>query len=416
MLENCHHWEGQVVDGRFPLMQYLGGGERSAVFATVTADKTAPTAAIKLVPADPDDAADQVARWEAAARLSHRHLIRLFQAGCCQLGEAELLYVVMERADEDLSQVLPQRALSAAEVVDLLEPALDALSYVHARGLVHGHVRPSNLLATGHELKLSSDRIGPAGESRRHPGELDVYDAPETGGAGIAPAADIWSLGVTLVEALTQRPSARPPELPPPFRDILRGCLERDAGRRWTVAQIQARLRPAGAQRGTRWRYGAIAAAVIVGAAIVAGPNLVHRQRLQSASEAGQPPAAVAAPSVEASQPERTPAAAAPVPSPPAEQARASGGVLHQVLPDLLPRAQNSIRGKVKVSVKIHVDPSGRVADAELASRGPSRYFAGKALEAAREWTFTPPVPREWLLHFEFDRGGTKVRPVPVGR
>jgi TonB family protein len=64
--------------------------------------------------------------------------------------------------------------------------------------------------------------------------------------------------------------------------------------------------------------------------------------------------------------------------------------------------------------VKIHVDPSGRVADAELASPGPSRYFAGKALEAAREWTFAPPVAGEWLLHFEFDRSGTKVRPEPV--
>ena len=46
MLENCKQWEGQVIDGRFPLMQYLGGGERSAVFATVTADDTVPTAAI----------------------------------------------------------------------------------------------------------------------------------------------------------------------------------------------------------------------------------------------------------------------------------------------------------------------------------------------------------------------------------
>lgn len=431
MLENQKEWEGQVVDGRYPLTQYLGGGERSAVFATVTADKTVPTAAIKLVPADPDDAASQVARWEAAVGLSHPHLIRVFQAGHCQLGKAELLYLVMERADEDLSQVLPQRALSAAEVVDVLDPALDALAYVHAQGLVHGRVRPSNLLAAGHELKLSSDRLGPAGESRRHPGALDVYDAPETGGAGMAPAADIWSLGVTLVEALTQRPSARPPELPPPFRDIVRGCLERDPRRRWTVAQIQARLHPAGTPRGTRRRYGAIAAAVIlVGAGIVAGPRLVHRQQSQSATDAAQPPAAAATPSAEPSQPERTPAPAgltpiaaapapvapAPVPPAPAEPARASGGVLHRVLPDLLPRAQNSIRGKVKVSVKIHVGPSGRVADAQLASRGPSRYFAGKALEAAREWTFTPPVPREWLLHFEFDRGGTKVRPQPVAR
>ena len=422
-MENRQQWEGQVVGGRFPLLQYLGGGEHSAVFATATADDSVPTAAIKLVPADPDDAANQVVRWEAAARLSHRHLIRLFQAGRCQVGEAELLYVVMERADEDLAQILPQRALSAAEAADVLEPVLDALAYLHAQGLVHGRVRPSNLLAVGQELKLSSDRIGPAGESRRYTGEPDVYDAPETVGAGTAPAADIWSLGVTLVEALTQRPSTRPPELPPPFRDIVRGCLERDPGRRWTVARIQARLRPAGTPRGTRRRWGAIAAAVIAVVAIVAGPRLVHREQPQSASEVTQPPAAVAAPSAEAPQPGQTPVAAeptpvatAPVPSAPTEPVQASRGVLHQVLPDLLASAQNSIHGKVKVSVKVRVDPSGRVADAEFESRGPSRYFAGKALEAAREWTFTPSGPREWLLRFEFDRDGTKVRPEPVAR
>jgi TonB family protein len=403
MFENREQWEGQVVDGRFPLSQYLGGSERSAVYATVTSDETVPTAAIKLVEADPADAANQVARWEAAARLSHRHLIRLFQAGCCQLGDAELLYVVMERADEDLSQVLPQRALSAAEVRDILEPALDALAYVHAQGLVHGRVRPSNLLAAGHELKLSSDRLGPAGDSRLRPEEPDVYDAPEIRDAGITVAADVWSLGVTLVEALTQRPSARPPDLPAPFRDIVRGCLEPDPGRRWTVAQIQDRLRPAATPRKTRWHYGAIAAVLLVVAAIVAGQRLVHREQPQSANEAAQPP--VAAP---------------PVTSPPAQKSetpapvRASGGILHRAVPDLLPRAQHGIRGKVKVSVKIRVAPSGRVAEAELASHGPSRYFAGKALEAAREWTFTPPVPHEWLLHFEFDRGGTKVRPQPI--
>lgn len=437
MIENWKGWEGQVVDGRFPLLQYLGGGERSAVFATATDDQTIPKAAIKLVQADPDDAARQLERWESAAMLSHPHLVRLFQAGRCQLDGAELIYVVMERADEELSQVLPQRALSAAEVLEVLEPALDALAYVHAQGLAHGRVRPSNLLAVGNKVKLSSDRLRPAGEPRRHAERPDVYDAPETAKGGITPAADVWSLGVTLVEAFTQSPSTLPRALPAPFGDIARGSLESDPGRRWTVAQIRARLRSAGKPRGTgtRWRYAALAAA-LVAAAIVAGPRLVRRQpeleKSQPASGTEQSPVAAPSPAVQASQPEQSPAAAPspavteqppaalPAPSPPGEESKtpapvlAPGGVLHQVLPDVLPAARNSIRGKVKVSVKIRVDPSGRVADAELAFHGPSRYFAGKALEAARQWTFTPPVPSEWLLYFEFDRGGTKVRPEPV--
>ncbi|HEY1206147.1 MAG: TonB family protein [Bryobacteraceae bacterium] len=439
MTENWKEWEGRLVDGRFPLLQYLGGGAGSAVFATATDDQTIPKAAIKLVQAGPDDAASQLVRWESAARLSHPHLVRLFRAARCQLDGAELIYVVMERADEDLSQVLPQRTLSAAEALEVLEPALDALAYVHAQGFVHGRVRPSNLLAFGDQLKLSSDRLCPAGESRRHPEERDVYDAPEETGAAMTPAADVWSLGVTLVEALTQCPSTLPPELPAPFLDIVRGCLERDPGRRWTVAQIQARLRPAGKPRGTgtRWLYGALAA-LVVAAAIVAGPRLVRRQaepeKAQPASVAEQSPAAAPpAPSpaaeesktpatglVETPRAEQSPAAAVPAPPPAPEEpntsapALASGGVLRRVLPEVLPAAQRSIRGKVKVSVKIRVDPAGGVADAELASPGPSRYFAGKSLEAARKWAFTPSGPNEWLLHFEFDRGGIRVSPEAV--
>jgi TonB family protein len=409
MTENWRDWEGRVVDGRFPLLQYLGGGEERAVFATVTDDRTIPKAAIRLVRAHGDDAASQVARWEATARVSHPHLVRLFQAGQCRLNDVDLIYVVMECADEDLSQVAPERTLSAAEARDMLDPALAALAYVHAQGFVHGRVRPSNLLAIGDKLKLSSDRLCPAGESVHRPQGPDVYDAPETAAAGITPAADAWSLGVTLVEALTQRPAAVAPELPPPFHDIARGCLERDPRRRWTVERIQAHLRPAGNAResAARWRYAAIAAVLLLAAAVVAGPKLIRRQ---------QP----ASPPVEASRAE--PAPAAPAPAPPAVEpatpapVHASGGVLHQVMPDVLPRAQRGIRGKVKVSVKVHVDPSGGVAEAQLASHGSSRYFAGKALEAARQWTFHQSAPSEWLLHFEFDRGGTRVHSQPLAR
>jgi TonB family protein len=405
MAENRKEWEGQVVDGRFPLLQYLGGGEQSAVFATATGDQTLPNAAIKLVQADPDDAEIQLVRWQSAARLSHPHLMPLFHAGRCQLDGAELIYFVMDRADEDLSQVLLHRPLSAAEVLDVLGPALDALAYVHAQGLVHGRVRPSNILAVGDQLKLSSDRLCPAGEPRRRPGELDAYDAPETAGAGITPAADVWSLGVTVVEALTQRAEATlPPGLPAPFPDLLRGCLERDPGPRWTVAQIQARLRPpAKPQRtGTRWRYGALAAALVVAAAIVVGPRLVRREAAPAQKQAS------AAPKAE----ESTRIAPAPLPT----RYSGPGSVLKQVPPDVPAKARDSIRGTVRVAVKVRVSSGGRVTDAELAAPGPSPYFARLALAAARQWTFMPPMAdgqpltSEWLVRFEFDRRTVKMQ------
>jgi protein TonB len=126
----------------------------------------------------------------------------------------------------------------------------------------------------------------------------------------------------------------------------------------------------------------------------------------------------------------KTTKAAVPVPPPlqPAEQpkplaaALAGGGVVHQVLPEVPAKARRSIRGTVKVEVKVRADSSGSVVDAELASPGPSRYFADLALQAARDWKFGPlpsgdgAAASEWLLHFRFDRSETNVRPVRVSR
>lgn len=269
MSESWKEWEGQVVDARFLLREYLGGSEHSAVFLTQRG--TPPQrAAIKFVQVDEPDAELQLFRWKHAHELSHPHLLRTFESGRCRLSDFELLYVVMEYAAENLSQFLPQRPLTPAEARDVLTPTLQALAFLHGEGLVHGHVRPSNILAIDDQLKLSSDGIFsidehaeqshlPAAEPQQSifPAGLrhaSPYDPPEVAKGIISPAGDVWSLGITLVEALTQRlPSPVsgsqdpivPDTLPAIFLDITRHCLHRDPQRRWTVEEIAARLNPA---------------------------------------------------------------------------------------------------------------------------------------------------------------------------
>jgi TonB family protein len=101
-----------------------------------------------------------------------------------------------------------------------------------------------------------------------------------------------------------------------------------------------------------------------------------------------------------------------------ATSSRAPGEVLHQVLPTVPRKAKETIQGKVRVSVRVRVAPSGNVTGATLDSPGPSRYFAGLALQAARRWKFVPAkadgreIASAWTLRFEFGRTGTKVTPV----
>jgi TonB family protein len=245
--------EGQVIDNRFRLRHFLGGTDDSAVFFTHLADPQTQKAAIKFIPAGPT--ADlQLSLWRRSMQLVHPNLLRIFAIGRCRLDNRDRLYVVMEYAEEDLSQIIPQRALRDTEARAMLEPVLDALVYLHSNGLVHSRIKPSNILATADQLKLSSDALFPIGESRKISRKFDAHDAPETTSSPLAASADVWSLGMTLVETLTQQTPALPsgsqadPSVPDtltqPFLDIARHALRRDPRRRWTIPEIAARINP----------------------------------------------------------------------------------------------------------------------------------------------------------------------------
>jgi TonB family protein len=462
MTEAWKQWEGQVVNGEFHLRHYVGGGEHSAVFLTERGVREVQKAAIKLIPALPGYAELQLSRWELAAKLSHPHLVRLFQMGHCNLGTKELLYVVMEYAEESLSEILPRRPLTPAEAREMLAPALDALAYVHGQGFVHGHLKPANVLAVDDQLKISSDGLCRMGESSGRLGKPGAYDAPEIAKGGISKAGDVWSLGITLVKALTQRlpvwqeleqaEPVLPETLPAPFLDIARHCLRRDPQRRWTVADIAARLQqpsPVPQQQTTarpqesfaRRRYivPTVAVALAV-AAMLAVPRLLHRHQETQRSpsipleqQSVQPnPAKIPVTPETGQSTQRTntqvQGSSGTVPSPTSPQSKTvtktstgglvQGQVFDQVLPEVPQKARDTIQGTLRVSVRVRVDPAGKVEGVALDSPGPSKYFADLALQAARRWSFWPAkvnglnVPSEWILRFEFERTATRVHPV----
>jgi len=461
MTETWKHWEGQVVDGEFHLRQYLGGDEHSAVFLTEENEQESQKCVIKLVPADPDKAELQLSRWRAGAKLSHAHLIQLSSVGRCHVGDRDVLYVLMEHAEEDLSQILPQRSLTQAETQNMLEPALNALAYIHGKGFVHGHLKPANIMAINDQLKLSSDGLCRTGESTKGLGKPSLYDPPETPRGSISPPGDVWSLGMTLVEVLTQRlpvwermgegdPSV-PETLPAPFLDIARHCLRRDPQQRWTIADIAARLhqtspvpreqvRPEPRGAFAKWRHivAAVGLALLV-AVLLMGPRLLNRhpqarQRLSIPSEqvSGQPkpelrlttpdPGKSARMTNDSAQGSPDVASRASVGTSGGSQTPTHqlvrGEVLNQVLPEVSQKARDTIQGKVRVSVRVHVDPTGKVEGADFDSAGPSKYFADLAMQAARRWEFAPAqvdrhdASSEWILRFEFAQTNTTVSPM----
>jgi serine/threonine protein kinase len=245
MSENWKQWQGQIVGDTFQLVEYLGESATSGDYLATTGDGA--KAAVKLVMVDPSTAQARLVRWEIAATLSHPHLLRVVRSGRCELNGIDLLYVATEYAEENLAQVIPQRPLSADEVRQMLPDLLDALDYLHQNQLVHGALKPGNIMATGDQLKLSVDGVMRIGESATMVGR---YDAPEVQ-REVSPASDIWSLGMTLVEVLTQRlpvwePGGTlpllPDNMPDQYRVIVQRCLLHDPGLRCKIADFRERL------------------------------------------------------------------------------------------------------------------------------------------------------------------------------
>jgi TonB family protein len=489
-------WAGSVVNERYRLVDWLGSFGQSGVYLCEVDGSAEQKAAIKLFPAAVEGAAACAAGWTTAAGLSHPHLIRVLDTGRSQIEGTGVLYAVTEYAGEVLSEILPERALTADEVKEMLRPILDVLEYLHDGGLVHARLKPSNIMVVSDQLKVSSENIRGAAAAFAPPKVLEVYDAPEKAQGRISPATDVWSLGVTLVEALTRIPPAWnrtgqieplvPPSVPEPFNQIARECLRLDPANRCTLGEVRARIETGAAipRRPIKAKVKSPVVGlpitsrrnIVLGAAVLAGliaillivkhhappapapseqttsataPDATSTEAENAAPEAkptpqGQASQAQTQPKPEPplpqsatpaqpaqSQPAPGPAAAAPAPveappatatktEPPAQVfpgAAAKGAVAEKVMPDVPERASRTIHGTVKVGIRVDVNPSGSVGDASIDSQGPSKYFANLALEAARNWKFTPAqtngqsVASVWVLRFEFRQDGTRVTP-----
>jgi TonB family protein len=394
-------WEGQRIGGEFVLGKYLGGGASRAVFLTEYGQNQ--RAVVKLVMAGTPGAELLPSRWAMASQLSHPHLARILAHGSGRWNTQDYFYVAMEYAEEQLSQVLAERALTIAETREMLEPVLDALAYIHAQGFAHSHLRPANILAIEDTVKISSDSLCPSGEAYFAPLEQDPYAALETRSGFVSTEADIWSLGVVIAESLTQRRTAIE-RLPSPYLEIAGLCLRMKPDERPTAIDVAQFLRqsteaapePAAVappQRHLIWVF-ALGLAVV---AVLLG-LLLFRSHPKSSNV---PQSGSAQPST-------------PVPASPKPNATASKAVLDRVLPEVPRHARDSIRGTVRIDVTVHVDPAGRVVSAKLEPPETASYLGNLTLDAARRWRFRAGSLPEWRLRFQIQRTGIKASAEPM--
>lgn len=151
--------------------------------------------------------------WTELKKLQHPALVRCYGGGF-ETTDAYLAYELIE--GETLAAELERRGrLSWESVLDLAEPLVDALQYLHQRGLAHGRIQPDKIMMAGLSpvlIDIRTSRGGSPFRTGRPPTASELaLQPPEAIGdpattAAVSPRADLYALGATLYLAMTGRP------------------------------------------------------------------------------------------------------------------------------------------------------------------------------------------------------------------
>jgi len=181
-----------------------------------------------------------------AARLEHPSVVPIYDS---REVDGELLVIMRLVEGGDLRQLIDREGpLPPRRAINLLAQVADALDAAHAAGIVHRDVKPHNILVEGDRAYLSDFGLAKAvDESDAASGASVVgtaqYMSPEQWrGDSIGPAADVYSLGCVLYEAITgiapfQREEAEtPPEMPQGVEESIRRAVAKDPTARYRTA------------------------------------------------------------------------------------------------------------------------------------------------------------------------------------
>ncbi|WP_327002965.1 serine/threonine protein kinase [Dactylosporangium sp. NBC_01737] len=280
--------------GRYRVLRRIGSG----AFATVwlgADDALDASVAIKVLADNWTYHADLRARFEEEGRIMRRAdsplLVRVLDVG--ELPDGRPYLVMPFAAGGTLADRLAAGPMPLPEALLVAADVARAVTELHAAGVLHRDVKPSNVLfqpAPGRDRVLVAD-LGLAKALANASGFTIAagtpgYAAPEQArsGGGLDVRADVYGIGATLHHMLTGRPPAagdRPsrarPGVPSSVDDIVRRALHPDPRRRFaSAAELATALERAAAsigqgarRRGVR-RAGPVAAGVVVLAAALA--------------------------------------------------------------------------------------------------------------------------------------------------
>jgi len=258
----------------FRVLGLLGRGGMGIVYRAADLSREGQEVALKLLSVHKSrEPLLEAGFWreaQIAASLTHPNIGKVLEVG---EHEGQLFLAMPLYDGQTLARRLDRAAelepMPVAEVVAIAVQLAGALAAAHRAGIVHGDVKPANLmLLRGEEVRLLdfglSCREGAPSLSDlgRAVGTI-VYMAPEQiRGAACGPGTDLWSFGAVVYEMLAGRPpfgrtgpqpvpwlmqaileqEAPPlreirPDVPPALADIVERCLTKDPASRYGSAE-----------------------------------------------------------------------------------------------------------------------------------------------------------------------------------
>ncbi len=250
--DNFPEWKslfGKTLDGGYELKDIVEAEQDRAVLRVrVLGDYSLKaSASFYVLPAG--IAEEQSSLWQAIRNVEKKSNLHLpLGAGTLLLDRTGVAYVVSQNADETLKDVLKNRALSPEEATEVLRSVARGLGELHANGFVHGSLSPEEVLAVEDRIDLSIEGIRRVNSEPLLEMKNARYLAPESGTRNLTIASDVWCLGATLFETLTQKtyePEMREQaeKLRHPLGTAASRCLDSDPEKRCNLGELEQILR-----------------------------------------------------------------------------------------------------------------------------------------------------------------------------
>lgn len=263
MLTSLGLTEGDLVDGRFRLLEEVGSGGMGVVFRAVD-EHASQMVAIKVLDGHTPQQLDRAHREaEVLARLSHPAIVHHIADGALPNGS---VYVAMEWVDGvTVADRIVKLGFSLREAVAMVRRIAEALASAHRAEVLHRDLKPSNILLAGNDasapklIDFGIARVRDAVRALTRTGAAigtPGYMAPEQarGERALTPAMDVFGLACVLYECVTAKPAfsgsaaaavmtkilfsepapitAACPEAPPAFVALVARMLAKDANAR----------------------------------------------------------------------------------------------------------------------------------------------------------------------------------------